>query len=127
MSSKQTRRSVSISGELYKAMKSYCEKNDRSASDFVETEMRRVLKLPQRVVSAQKKEPNADKCAKKKIRKEEEADASFPEALFEEAAKTPSNSESNHESTSSMFDSNGKARGSYAVMPTRPRGNVLTF
>lgn len=48
MSTAQTRRSVSITGDLYQALRSYCQKADRSMSDLVEENMRSVVSMPQR-------------------------------------------------------------------------------
>jgi len=50
MSSKsvQTRRSVSMSGELYEALDVYSRTSGRSKSDVVEEEVRRFLKMPPR-------------------------------------------------------------------------------
>src|ERR1700683_3129436 len=46
---KQTRRSISISNELYDGLQLYCAENNRTGSDVVETELRKVLGIPARV------------------------------------------------------------------------------
>jgi hypothetical protein len=46
--SAQTRRSVSISGKLYEALRSYGKPLDLSMSEIIEEEMRRFLKMPSR-------------------------------------------------------------------------------
>jgi hypothetical protein len=46
----QTRRSVSMSGDLYDALRAYGVKNVQSMSDIVETEMRKFVGLPPREI-----------------------------------------------------------------------------
>jgi predicted CopG family antitoxin len=48
MSSKQTRRSVSISGEAYAQLKEHCAREGASMSGTVEEMIRRRLAMPQR-------------------------------------------------------------------------------
>lgn len=50
MSTKQTRRSVSISGELYEKLKAYCAKNDTSMSGVVEAITRAHLDMTPRSI-----------------------------------------------------------------------------
>lgn len=52
MARAQTRRSVSVSGELYNLLKAYADLHARGVSNVVEAEMRRFLKMPQRDISA---------------------------------------------------------------------------
>ena len=48
MSSKQTRRSISISGDCYDRLKAYCERENRSMSGVVEDEIRKFLGMEAR-------------------------------------------------------------------------------
>lgn len=48
MASKQTRRSISISGESYDRLKSYCEQHGRSMSGVCEDEIRKFLDMQPR-------------------------------------------------------------------------------
>ena len=48
MSSKQTRRSISISGDCYDRLKAYCEHENRSMSGVVEDEIRKFLGMEPR-------------------------------------------------------------------------------
>jgi len=50
MSTKQTRKSVSISGELYAALKEHCERESLSMSGYFETLGRADLGMPQRTI-----------------------------------------------------------------------------
>ena len=43
MSKKQTRRSISVRGTTYEALRNYCELHDRSMSDLVEEKLAAVL------------------------------------------------------------------------------------
>ncbi len=43
MASKQTRRSISVRGTTYEALRRYCEEHGVSMSEVVETELARVL------------------------------------------------------------------------------------
>lgn len=45
MSKKQTRRSISVSGDLYDRLKEYCDQHGLSLSGVVETQLRRHLGL----------------------------------------------------------------------------------
>lgn len=51
MAKKQTRRSVSLSRTTYERLKAFCELNDVSMSEFVETRIGDFLGRPKRVVS----------------------------------------------------------------------------
>ena len=51
MAKKQTRRSVSLSRMTYERLKSFCELNDVSMSEFVETRIGDFLGRPKRTVS----------------------------------------------------------------------------
>ena len=51
MAKKQTRRSVSLSRMTYERLKSFCELNDVSMSEFVETRIGDFLGRPKRAVS----------------------------------------------------------------------------
>jgi hypothetical protein len=48
MASKQTRRSISISGESYDRLKAYCEQNNKSMSGVCEVEIRKFLDMQPR-------------------------------------------------------------------------------
>lgn len=48
MSSKQTRRSISISGDCYDRLKAWCEANGRSMSGICEDEIRKFLDMAPR-------------------------------------------------------------------------------
>jgi hypothetical protein len=54
MSTKQTRRSVSISGELYEKLKAYCQEKGASMSGMVETLARAHLDMTPRAMDAEK-------------------------------------------------------------------------
>ena len=49
MAKKQTRRSVSLSRNTYERLKSFCELNDVSMSEFVETRIGDYLGRPRKV------------------------------------------------------------------------------
>jgi len=48
MASKQTRRSISVSQDVYERLKAWCEANGRSQSDVVEQECRKFLGMAPR-------------------------------------------------------------------------------
>jgi hypothetical protein len=48
MSSKQTRRSISVSGDCYDKLKAWCEANGRSMSGICEDEIRKFLDMEPR-------------------------------------------------------------------------------
>lgn len=154
MSSKQTRRSVSISGVLHKALRNYCNVHGRTASDLVETEMRQFLKLPRRELPApvkrppekQARAPQPKKAAPAKPGPAPKAKANsngskngngsakpmktttevFPEKLGESAAVKLVPEVAKSES-SSNFDANGRPRGIPAPSAPRAPGNILNF
>ena len=51
MAKKQTRRSVSLSRATYERLKAFCELNDVSMSEFVETRIGDFLGRPRKVVT----------------------------------------------------------------------------
>lgn len=48
MSTKQTRRSISVSGDCYDRLKAYCKRENRSMSGVVEDELRKFLGMAPR-------------------------------------------------------------------------------
>jgi len=63
MAKKQTRRSVSLSRATYERLKTFCELNDVSMSEFVETRIGDYLGRPRRAVG--NNEPAAQKSAER--------------------------------------------------------------
>jgi len=61
MAKKQTRRSVSLSRGTYERLKAFCEVNDISMSEFVETRIGDYLGRPRRSVTDE--DPTAKKTA----------------------------------------------------------------
>jgi hypothetical protein len=61
MAKKQTRRSVSLSRTTYERLKAFCELNDVSMSEFVETRIGDFLGRPRKAASSD--EPAAKKAA----------------------------------------------------------------
>jgi hypothetical protein len=51
MAKKQTRRSVSLSRNTYERLKSFCELNDVSMSEFVETRIGDFLGRPKKILA----------------------------------------------------------------------------
>jgi hypothetical protein len=51
MAKKQTRRSVSLSRVTYERLKAFCEVNDVSMSEFVETRIGDFLGRPKKIIS----------------------------------------------------------------------------
>ncbi len=67
MAKKQTRRSVSLSRTTYERLKAFCELNDVSMSEFVETRIGDYLGRPRRAVAPNDEVEGAAKKAADRI------------------------------------------------------------
>lgn len=116
MSTKQTRRSVSISGELYERLKAYCQKQGTSMSGMVETLARAHLDMTPRSI---------DEVAKKYTDKPAEVEVviTSASARVHPTAK-PANGE---EHTFGMTPKELEARKAKIVKAHRRAGNIFTF
>lgn len=67
MSSKQTRRSISVSGALYDKLKAYCDEHGDSMSNFVEARCREFFKMEPRATPP-KELPSTDRKTTTEVR-----------------------------------------------------------
>lgn len=118
MSSKQTRRSVSISGALYEKLKAYCQEQGISMSGMVETLTRAHLDMTPRSIDDVAKK-YADKPAEEKV----EVVITGATARVHPSAK-PANGK---EHTFGMSEKEREARKQQIMEAHKRAGNIFTF